>query len=208
MQDMYSCVIARTNNIHVTLVDRMTDKTDVTARTSSLTSPGKFAGQVTSDLMTQCTPEYTQHSPTHEFLSHLSRQPPLGDNCLSTGEAWKANPAFEQTTKSGIKKSATSNNIKLLTNLSAGHKRNIFPATSSETTTEHPDTTEHLHSTLRSSQSDSTLAESDVSSESISSISLATTMADNAFQEGLAQLDANIAKLQQSLRSSRHNSTL
>lgn len=64
---------------------------------------------------------------------------------------------------------------------------------------------EFLHSTFKSS--DSTLAEQDVSSLSVSSVSLGTTLADNAFQEGLAQLDANIAKLQASLKSSRFNSS-
>ena len=67
---------------------------------------------------------------------------------------------------------------------------------------------DYLHSTLRDNQSDTTLAEPDMSSASVSTLSLGTTLADNAFQEGLAQLDANIAKLQQSLKTSRLGSTL
>lgn len=65
---------------------------------------------------------------------------------------------------------------------------------------------EQLHSTLRSNDSDSTL-DADVTSDS-STLSMATTLADNKFQEGLAQLDANIAKLQRSLRDSQLSTTM
>ena len=65
---------------------------------------------------------------------------------------------------------------------------------------------EQLHSTLKSNDSDSTL-DADLTSDT-STLSMATTLADNKFQEGLAQLDANIAKLQQSLRNSQLSSTM
>lgn len=65
---------------------------------------------------------------------------------------------------------------------------------------------DQLHSTLKTNESDSTL-DADLTADT-STLSLATTMADNNFQEGLAQLDANIAKLQQSLRNSQLSSTL
>ena len=65
---------------------------------------------------------------------------------------------------------------------------------------------EQLHSTLKSE--DSTLLDADTSVSTVSTLSMGTTVADNVFQEGLAQLDANIARLQQSLMSSRLSSTL
>jgi len=39
----------------------------------------------------------------------------------------------------------------------------------------------------------------------LTSVSMTTTLADNVFQDGLAQLDANIARLQQSLMRSSQN---
>ena len=53
------------------------------------------------------------------------------------------------------------------------------------------------------SMSDLSVSGGAASCSNVSCVSMATTVADSAFQEGLAQLDANIARLQESLKSSR-----
>lgn len=92
-----------------------------------------------------------------------------------------------------------------------GYKRHLFGDTDTVTLTSTgspilpSSDDDHLHSTLVTTDSESTLNDFDLTS--LSTVSMATTITDSAFQDGLAKLDANIAKLQLSLRASKLSST-